>query len=285
MNGEYEALNIAHYTVPNEKMRDGPAPSLSWIPVADLVIDRSYQRDVSRAGSINIQRIADQFEWSKFSPVIVAPIEGGRFSIIDGQHRATAALLRGIESIPCQTVHIDRARQAEAFAAINGNTTRVTPQVVYYARLTGKDPLAEEMSRVLAAAGVTVCRGSRTLRDMRRGETGAVSALFKLQKKFGSETLIAALQCVTETGETGNPGFVRATVIEPLCEVLNRNLKWRDAGERLLRAMDSFDFIEAWDAATEGRKTVPSVTVQMLLAEAVTSHLTANLTPQKAKAA
>jgi hypothetical protein len=265
-------------------MQDGAVPSLSWIPVADLVIDRSYQRNVSRAGSINIQRIADQFEWSKFSPVIVAPVEGGRFSIIDGQHRATAALLRGVEAIPCQTVHIDRARQAEAFAAINGNTTKVTPQAVYFARLTGRDPTAEEMSRVLSAASVTVCRNNRTLRDMKRGETGAVAALFKFLKKFGSETIIAALQCVTETAETGNPGFLRATVIEPLCDVLHRNPKWRDSGERLLRAMDSFDFIEAWDAATQGRKTVPSVTVQMLLADAIADHLSARMSG-KAKAA
>jgi hypothetical protein len=91
--------------------------------------------------------------------------------------------------VPCEIVHIDRTRQAEAFAAINGNTTKVTPQIVYYARLTGRDPGAEQMARVLAAAGVTVCRANRTLRDMKQGETGAVGALFKFLKKFGPETL------------------------------------------------------------------------------------------------
>jgi hypothetical protein len=105
------------------------------IEVKRLVTDKTYQREISRAGSINVERIAEYFEWAKFSPVIVAPVEGGMFSIIDGQHRATAAMLRGIEKVPCEIVHIDRARQAEAFAAINGNTTRVSAQVVYYARL------------------------------------------------------------------------------------------------------------------------------------------------------
>ena len=47
-----------------------------------------------------------------------------------------------------------------------------------------------------------------------------------------------------------------------------------DSGERLLREMDSFDFIEAWDAAVRERQTVPSVTTQMLIADAVTAHLT-----------
>src|SRR5216683_5098241 len=145
------------------------APYMDWIEVKRLVTDKTYQREISRAGSINVERIAEYFEWAKFSPVIVAPVEGGMFSIIDGQHRATAAMLRGIEKVPCEIVHIDRARQAEAFAAINGNITRVSAQVVYYARLTGKDPEAEEMARVLSAAEVTVCRGAKTLRTMKRG--------------------------------------------------------------------------------------------------------------------
>jgi hypothetical protein len=241
----------------------------------------TYQREISRAGSINVERIAEYFEWAKFSPVIVAPVEGGMFSIIDGQHRATAAMLRGIEKVPCEIVHIDRARQAEAFAAINGNITRVSAQVVYYARLTGKDPEAEEMARVLSAAEVTVCRGAKTLRTMKRGETNAVGAISKLPNKCGPETVISALQCITQTG-SGNPGFLRAMIMEPLCVVLHRNPKWRDSGERLLREMDSFDFIEAWDAAVKERQTVPSVTTKMLIADAVTAHLTTAMSKKNA---
>jgi ParB-like nuclease domain len=278
---EFEPLNIAHYQQPTTPLSDGAAPYMDWIEVKRLVTDKTYQREISRAGSINVERIAEYFEWAKFSPVIVAPVEGGMFSIIDGQHRATAAMLRGIEKVPCEIVHIDRARQAEAFAAINGNITRVSAQVVYYARLTGKDPEAEEMARVLSAAEVTVCRGAKTLRTMKRGETNAVGAISKLLNKFGPETIISALQCITQTG-SGNPGFLRAMIMEPLCVVLHRNPKWRDSGERLLREMDSFDFIEAWDAAVKERQTVPSVTTQMLIADAVTAHLTTAMSKKNA---
>lgn len=278
---EFEPLNIAHYQQPTTPLSDGAAPYMDWIEVRRLVTDKTYQREISRAGSINVERIAEYFEWAKFSPVIVAPVEGGMFSIIDGQHRATAAMLRGIEKVPCEIVHIDRARQAEAFAAINGNITRVSAQVVYYARLTGKDPEAEEMARVLSAAEVTVCRGAKTLRTMKRGETNAVGAISKLLNKFGPETVISALQCITQTG-SGNPGFLRAMIMEPLCVVLHRNPKWRDSGERLLREMDSFDFIEAWDAAVKERQTVPSVTTQMLIADAVTAHLTTAMSNKNA---
>jgi hypothetical protein len=46
--------------------------------------------------------------------------------------------------------------------------------------------------------------------------------------------------------------------------------------------MDSFDFIEAWDAAVKGRQTVPSVTTQMLIADAVTAHLTTAMAKKNA---
>jgi hypothetical protein len=46
--------------------------------------------------------------------------------------------------------------------------------------------------------------------------------------------------------------------------------------------MDSFHFIEAWDAATKGRKTDPSVTAHMLLADAITAHLTVAMAAKRA---
>jgi hypothetical protein len=93
---EFEPLNVAHYQQPTTPLSDGAAPFMDWIEVKRLVTDKTYQREISRAGSINVERIAEYFEWAKFSPVIVAPVEGGMFSIIDGQHLATAAMLEAL---------------------------------------------------------------------------------------------------------------------------------------------------------------------------------------------
>jgi hypothetical protein len=131
---EFEPLNIAHYQQPSTPLSDGAAPYMDRIEVKRLATDKTYQREISRAGAINVEGIAEYFEWAKMSSVIVAPVEGGMFSIIDGQHRATSAMLRGIEKVPCEIVHTDRATQAEAFAAISGNITRVSAQAVYYDR-------------------------------------------------------------------------------------------------------------------------------------------------------
>lgn len=99
-----------------------------WIEINQLVVDPSYQRNIGKKGRLNANRIMEVVEWSKLAPVVVAPLEGGMLAIVDGQHHTTAALLREIEKVPCQIVYVDRAKQAEAYAAVNGNVTKTTPQ-------------------------------------------------------------------------------------------------------------------------------------------------------------
>jgi len=97
------------------------------------------------------------------------------------------------------------------------------------------------MARVLSAAEVTVCRGANTLRTMKRGETNAAGTISKLLNKFGPETVISALQCITQTG-SGNPGFLRAMIMEPLCakskmERFRRTAATRDGQFRFHRSL------------------------------------------------
>lgn len=62
----------------------------------------------------------------------------------------------------------------------------------------------------------------------------------------------------------GNAGFVRATIIEALCEVLHQSPEWREAGEQLLRTMDKFEFADTWDQIAAGRdKIFPSTASKM----------------------
>ena len=70
-------------------------PQLRWLPIDQLVVDSSYQRPIDDTGRAEIARMAQEFSWSCFSPVIVASVENGKFAIIDGQRRATAAAIEG----------------------------------------------------------------------------------------------------------------------------------------------------------------------------------------------
>src|SRR5205814_1602191 len=93
-------------------------------------------------------------------------------------------------------------------------------------RLVTDKTYQREISRAVSAAEVTVCRGAKCLRTMKEGETDAFGAISKLLSKFGPETVISALQWITQAGSR-NPGFLRAMIMEPLCVVLHRTPEWR----------------------------------------------------------
>lgn len=280
----YRKLTIEPFAPPLQPFDPGPAPMVQWIEIEKLIVDDSYQREIGRRGAANIRLIAESFDWSKFAPVIVAPVESGMFAIVDGQHRTTAAMLRGLKSVPCQVVQADRAKQAAAYAAVNGNVTKTTPQQLYHAKLAAGEPNARELEEVCQAADVRIIRRNLVLARMQTGETQAVGALARCLRDFGRDTLITALQCITRTAD-GNAGFVRATIVEGLCETLSRNQHWRDAGEALLRAMDNFSLPDMWERVSGGRDQIFPATVRKLVAEQVAEHLERKLGPAICKRA
>ncbi|GLK72580.1 ParB N-terminal domain-containing protein [Ancylobacter dichloromethanicus] len=219
----------------------GAAPMLQWIEIAQLRVDPSYQRDITAEGQRSLFAIARGFDWRKFAPVVVAPIEGGLYAVIDGQHRATAAALRKIESVPCQVVIADNAEQASAFAAINGQVTRLHSMAIYHARVKAGEKAAVVCDEVCRAAEVTVLRYPVQASRMERGQTIAPNVILNAIARHGREVVQAALSCVTLTG-AGNPGMLGKPVIEALCTVLAAAPEWRKAGGELLDAMDDFDF-------------------------------------------
>jgi hypothetical protein len=280
----YKGLDTKRFTSPKSEFSPGPAPFLDWIEVEKLVVDTEYQREIGRRGTANVHLIAENFDWSKFAPVIVAPIEGGYFAVVDGQHRTTAAMLRGQKKVPCQVVQADRAKQAAAYAAVNGNITKTTAQQLHHARVAAGDPQALQLSEVCAAGGVEIVRRNLIQSQIKPGQTQAVGALSRCLSVYGRDTLITALQCITQTAD-GNAGFVRSTIIEALCEVLHEAPVWRDAGETLLRTMDKFKFADVWDQIAAGRDQIFPSTAKKTMADNLRKFLKRKLGQNSREAA
>ncbi|MBS7545664.1 ParB N-terminal domain-containing protein [Ancylobacter oerskovii] len=219
----------------------GAAPMLQWVPIEHLRVDPSYQRDITAEGRRSLFAIARNFDWAKFAPLVVAPIEGGLYAVIDGQHRATAAALRKVESVPCEVVIADQAKQAAAFAAINGQVTKLSSVAIYHARVAAGDPEAKICDEVCRCAEVKVLRYPVQATLMKRGETIAPNVILAAIARHGRDTVTTALASVTQTSE-GNPGMLGKPVIEALCTVLGAAKEWREAGGALLDAFDDFDF-------------------------------------------
>lgn len=145
--------------------RDQALPILQWVDVADLVIDDRYQRPLEVRNRQAIQQIADAFDWMQFSPVLVAPADGGRFAVIDGQHRVHAAQLCGIQRVPAQIVLATAAQQAQAFAGVNAKVTPMTLHQVYRAALVAGEGWAIRCRDVVEAAGCTLATANPSAKD------------------------------------------------------------------------------------------------------------------------
>lgn len=132
---------------------DQPAPQVMWVEIGALVIDDRYQRPIERSNRAAILRIAGDFRWSRFSPVLVSPIEGGRYAVIDGQHRVHAAAICGFRQVPAMIVLVDPREQARAFVEINTRQIRVSGYHLLRAALNAGEPWAVSCRRAVEAAG------------------------------------------------------------------------------------------------------------------------------------
>lgn len=223
----------------------GPAPQTQWLELDMLRIDDRYQRPIGQRGKMQIRRIAERFRWSRFAPVIVAPIEGGLYAVIDGQHRCHAARLRNIKSVPCMISVVDEVEQAEAFAEINTRQLAVTPAVLHKSRVASRDPKALALERVLEPAGARIVT-PRHQKELKRGDTFAVAILYKLQDAYGDAVLQRALEAIVQVGD-GNVGMVRAPVLQAYCAVFEATPALRYHPD-LLDGLDSFDLTSAFQA-------------------------------------
>lgn len=149
-------IDVSELKIDQGALRDQPSPQLLWVKMSDLVIDRSYQRDISGQSIGTIKRIVEDFDWTKYTPILLAAVDGGKFAVVDGQHRAHAAKLCGIESLPAMVVPMSLAQQAKAFAAVNSDRVKVTRHVIYRAELAAGTKWAVECRDAVEAAGCTL---------------------------------------------------------------------------------------------------------------------------------
>jgi hypothetical protein len=216
-------------------------PVLQWLSISDLVVDQTVRRPIAGNARRHVDRIAQTFSWSCFATVIVTPLEGGKFAIIDGQRRTAAAALAGFDKVPCQIISVcSREQRAVAFKALNGSTTAASRMTLHAAAVAISDPLAVRLADACARAQVELLRYPVPIDRQAAGQTMAVGTLLRCLRRYGEETLITALQCVTQT-INNKPGVLSARTIKALCSVLASDAALRDSGIALLEIFDRID--------------------------------------------
>lgn len=184
-------------------LADQPQPMLIWADLDDLVIDRRYQRNITAAGRSAIQRIANGFDWRKYQPILVAPTEGGKLAVVDGQHRAHAAALCGIEKLPAMTVPMTPTQQAAGFAAINRDRISMDAPTIYRAELAAGTKWAVDCKAAVEAAGCGLGTSRPSQASKRPGMVYAVNIIRKMVQNGESEAITAGLRAIRES-ESGD---------------------------------------------------------------------------------
>lgn len=111
---------------------------IAWIPV-ELLNIQPYQRKRQK----HITQIAESWDNAKCNVLLVSYDEdNGWFNVMDGQHRAAAARMRGVEYLVCEIfANMTVSQEASMFVGINTGSKQLSPFDTYKANqfITGEE--------------------------------------------------------------------------------------------------------------------------------------------------
>ena len=174
-------------------------PVFEWVDPADLLVDDSYQRNLSERSLRLIRKICVGWDWRRFKPPVCARTEAG-LEVIDGQHTAIAACSHPmVGTIPVMiVVAAERADRAQAFIGQNRDRLQITPMQMHFAAAAGGDEEAQTIDQVCARAGASLLKATPGNGVWKPGETVAVRAIGALINRRGAMKARIVLQALVE---------------------------------------------------------------------------------------
>lgn len=144
------------------------------IPIRLLVVDDAYQRSVNESRA---RRYAVDWSQALAGLVTVSARMDGTYAILDGQHRARAAQIRGLDEVWAE-VFFDLTPELEAQVFRQRNSQRVATNSLddFRAAVAMKDLRALDIQAVLAEHGLRISAESSNPRAW-----ACISALFDIQ--------------------------------------------------------------------------------------------------------
>jgi hypothetical protein len=170
------------------------ASSVQWVRVSDIRTSTNAQRELR---AYKAESIATEFDPDKLGIPVVNK-RGGRYWVIDGQHRIEALRRIGYEDqlIECQVYEdLTEKQEAEMFLGLN-TPLAVKPIDKFLVALTAQRPRELGIARAVQAEGLAVGKGN--------GKIMAVTALGRVYDVAGQEALGRTLRIIRDAfGDTG----------------------------------------------------------------------------------
>ncbi|MBU3262079.1 ParB/RepB/Spo0J family partition protein [Roseovarius sp. PS-C2] len=212
----YRRIDVSGEERRNKVFFNSERPELSWVPIEALIINEAYQRPIEKRGWQSIRKIADNFDWGRFSPLLVSATGAETFAIIDGQHRAHAAALCGLSEVPALVVDLTEQEQAAAFSWVNGTITALTALQIYRAALTALEPWAVQCEAAVTRAGCKMMTYNKTHKAKRPGEVYCIGLVRSVIEAGHGAHLIAALEGLRGSANGAEAHFYAVSTLHPL---------------------------------------------------------------------
>ncbi|WP_407146663.1 DUF6551 family protein [Bradyrhizobium sp. ORS 86] len=178
----------------------GSQPSIEWIHLERLSVDRTYQRSTENEPSRRlIASIAAKFDWRLCAPLVVSRRSDDSLTIIDGQHRWMAASQRDdIPQLPCCIFRYqDLQEEARMFIVANRARRPMNRLDDYFAAVAAADEDALELQQVVTDAGLRIARNTSST-AWQPGEIAFTAAIANSIRRFGPAITSAALTNMAE---------------------------------------------------------------------------------------
>lgn len=178
---------------------DTPVPEFIWVKPTTLLVDETYQRDLSRKSLDMIHRIVSGWDWARFKPPVVAMTAKG-YEVIDGQHTAIAAAMHPkIGDIPVMVVvAAEMSDRASAFVGHNRDRLTLSQVQIHYAAVAAGDEDALTVQQVCDRAGVVLLRYPPGNGEFKPGESLAIGAVRSLINRRGAMSARIVLEVLAD---------------------------------------------------------------------------------------
>lgn len=123
-NYNYKIVNTKDITVSNAKYSKSMFGEEKWIPIEQIKVDISVQRELQES---HVNKILKKFDPNAFGRLTVSKREDGFYYCSDGQHRLNVARRLGFKEVPCIVINNYTIKEeGENFIKVNEMSAKVS---------------------------------------------------------------------------------------------------------------------------------------------------------------
>lgn len=215
-------------------MAETTVPEFRWVDPSTLLVDDTYQRDLSRRSLDLIEKIVKRWDWARFKPPVTAEGPHG-LEVIDGQHTAIAAATHpDVHQIPVMVVAAPELQdRAKAFVGHNKDRIVLGAAQIHFANVAAGDEDALTIQQVCDRAGIKLLRYPPGNAVWKPGETLAIASIRGLVNRRHAAGARQVLQVIAQA----QCAPVRADEIKAVDVLLNdAEYKGQVSGEDVTNA-------------------------------------------------